>query len=126
MTTSSSTFIAILGIILSNISKFIKCVYIFINFKYNITAIAAVTAIRSTCSYKQFASETYMAIPATTRFNIYFCTICKHFSSSIFVSLKNAPNLCITKIWGQLSVIIQQQLQDIQKPASCLCLISQI
>ena len=78
MTTALAARLAIARKIFTDMTKVIQCIYAGIHFKYQITTTAAVSAIRTTCSYIQFSSETHMTVSAFSGSYCYFRTICKH------------------------------------------------
>ena len=94
MTTALAARLAIARKIFTDMTKVIQCIYSGIHFKYQITTTAAVSAIRTTCSYIQFSSETHMTVSAFSGSYRYLRTISKHHILLLFklLPLSRKPN----------------------------------
>ena len=66
-----------------------------IDFKDNIAASAAVTAVGTACRNKEFAAKAHMAVAALAGLNINFGVICKHSISCIQLKHKRASYLAV-------------------------------
>ena len=66
-----------------------------IDFKDNITASAAVTAVGTACRNKEFAAKAHMTVAALAGLNINFGVICKHPISCIQLKHKRASYLAV-------------------------------
>ena len=65
-----------------------KCIESFIYFKDQITAPAAVTAVRSAVGHVEFSSEAAVSVTALPGTDIDFCSVCKHNFSFIIMMEK--------------------------------------
>jgi hypothetical protein len=78
VTVSLAAFFAVSGTILAHMAEIRKRIQSFIHFEDDISALAAVAAIRTASRHKKFSPEADMAVSAFTGSYIYFHMVRKH------------------------------------------------
>lgn len=63
---------------LSSVAVINQCIQSFVNFKNNVSAFAAIAAVRPAVRYKKLSAETDMSVSALTGADQNFCSVCKH------------------------------------------------